>query len=38
MNALRHGLTAQVTLMPDEDRDAHDRNLATIAARKAATD
>jgi hypothetical protein len=24
MNALRHGLTGQVNLMPDEDRDAHD--------------
>jgi hypothetical protein len=24
MNALRHGLTGQVNLMPDEDREAHD--------------
>ena len=30
MNALRHGLTGQVNLMPDEDREAHDRFCAAI--------
>ena len=29
-NALRHGLTAQVTIMPDEDREAHDKFCAAI--------
>jgi hypothetical protein len=29
-NALRHGLTGQVTLMPDEDREAHDQFCAAI--------
>ena len=29
-NALRHGLTGQVTLMPDEDRTAHDNFCAAI--------
>src|SRR5580658_7334361 len=29
-NALRHGLTGQVTLMPDEDREAHDKFCAAI--------
>ena len=29
-NALRHGLTGQVTLMPDEDRTAHDKFCAAI--------
>ena len=31
-NALRHGLTGQVTLMPDEDRIAHDNFCAAIVA------
>jgi len=31
MNALRHGLTGQVNLMPDEDREAHDKFCAAIA-------
>jgi len=31
-NALRHGLTGQVTLMPDEDRTAHDNFCAAIVA------
>src|ERR1700677_1984406 len=31
-NALRHGLTGQVTLMPDEDRTAHDNFCAAIIA------
>src|SRR5580658_9151692 len=31
-NALRHGLTGQVTLMPDEDREAHDKFCAAIVA------
>ena len=31
-NALRHGLTGQVTLMPDEDRTAHDTFCAAIVA------
>jgi hypothetical protein len=30
MNALRHGLTGQVNLMPDEDREAHDKFCAAI--------
>jgi hypothetical protein len=30
MNALRHGLTGQVNLMPDEDRAAHDKFCAAI--------
>jgi hypothetical protein len=30
MNALRHGLTGQVNLMPDEDRVAHDKFCAAI--------
>jgi hypothetical protein len=30
MNALRHGLTGQVSLMPDEDREAHDKFCAAI--------
>src|ERR1700678_2773630 len=29
-NALRHGLTGQVTLMPDEDREAHDKFCAAM--------
>ena len=31
-NALRHGLTGQVTLMPDEDRTAHDNFCTAIVA------
>jgi hypothetical protein len=31
-NALRHGLTGQVTRMPDEDRTAHDNFCAAIVA------
>ena len=31
-NALRHGLTGHVTLMPDEDRTAHDNFCAAIIA------
>src|SRR6202453_1912179 len=34
-NALRHGLTGQVTLMPDEDRVAHDNFCAAIVANLA---
>jgi len=30
MNALRHGMTGQVNLMPDEDREAHDKFCAAI--------
>jgi hypothetical protein len=30
MNALRHGLTGQVNLMPNEDREAHDKFCAAI--------
>jgi hypothetical protein len=30
MNALRHGLTGQVNLMPDEDREAHDKFCTAI--------
>jgi hypothetical protein len=30
MNALRHGLTGQVNLMPEEDREAHDKFCAAI--------
>ena len=30
MNALRHGVTGQVNLMPDEDRAAHDKFCAAI--------
>ena len=30
MNALRHGLTGQVNLMPDEDREAHNKFCAAI--------
>lgn len=30
MNALRHGLTGQVNLMPDEDREAHDKFCAAL--------
>ncbi len=30
MNALRHGLTGQVNLMPTEDREAHDKFCAAI--------
>jgi len=30
MNALRHGLTGQVNLMPEEDREAHDNFCAAI--------
>jgi hypothetical protein len=32
MNALRHGLTGQVTLMPDEDRTAHDNFCTALVA------
>jgi len=32
MNALRHGLTGQVTLMPDEDRAAHDSFCEALLA------
>jgi hypothetical protein len=32
MNALRHGLTAQVTLMTGEDRDAHDKFVNAFVA------
>ena len=31
-NALRHGLTGQVTIMPNEDREAHDKFCAAIVA------
>src|SRR5271154_4992666 len=30
MNALRHGMTGQVNLMPEEDREAHDKFCAGI--------
>ena len=30
MNALRHGMTGQVILMPNEDREAHDKFCAAI--------
>jgi len=30
MNALRHGMTGQVNLMPNEDREAHDQFCAAI--------
>ena len=30
MNALRHGMTGQVNLMPNEDREAHDNFCAAI--------
>jgi len=30
MNALRHGMTGQVNLMPEEDREAHDKFCAAI--------
>jgi hypothetical protein len=30
MNAIRHGLTGQVILMPNEDREAHDKFCAAI--------
>jgi hypothetical protein len=30
LNALRHGLTGQVNLMPDEDQEAHDKFCAAI--------
>ena len=36
MNALRHGLTGQVNLMPDEDREAHDKFCAAIVESLAA--
>src|SRR5215475_13676861 len=32
MNALRHGATAQVTIMPDEDRAAHETFCAGIVS------
>ena len=32
MNALRHGMTGQVNLMPNEDREAHDNFCAAIVA------
>jgi hypothetical protein len=32
LNALRHGLTGQVDLMPAEDREAHDKFCAAIVA------
>jgi hypothetical protein len=32
MNALRHGLTGQIDLMPQEDREAHDQFCAALVA------